>query len=84
MYHVLNPDFAHVLLENLELIIERDQTLRGTWSILAIRNDAPDTFLTIRQARHGGFTVWSTAEGGRLLGYSNHPSDACTEILRHL
>lgn len=87
MYRVLTPDLAHVSLENIDFIVERDHALRGTWSILALRDDAPGTstilgtFLAVRQARHGGFTVWSTAGGGRLIGHSNNPVSACDVIL---
>lgn len=89
MCRIHNPDLAHVLLEDLEFIVERDQTLHGTWNILAIRNDAPGTstvlgaFLAVRQARHGGYTVWTTADSGRRIGFCDSPISACDEILRH-
>jgi hypothetical protein len=39
----LAPDLVHVLLEHIEFIVERDPVLSGTWNILALRNDPPDT-----------------------------------------
>lgn len=88
MYRVINPDLAHVCLEQLEFIVERDPRLPGVWGILAVQPDAPGVgtvlgaFLAVRQARHSGFTVWSTADGGRLLGYSTSPVSACDAVLR--
>lgn len=86
MYRVFSPDLAHVLLDGIEFVVERDPDLPGVWTVLPSRTADPGiplgVFLAVRQARHCGFTVWSTASAGHRIGYGTNPINACDEVLR--